>query len=466
MSAAALPEGTVLSDGLEIWRDLADLPAGRLYTAVASGPRPRMCSLLARSGDGPTDLRAADWRGETIPALDAVVVEQEQCLLVLDCQATASLASAEPPESDLTAAAALRQVAAGLAELDRLDASTRWFDAEHLWLRPDGSLVYVGPVVPRTADEPAADPSALVARLLPDETPWSAELSEAAGRLAERRVTAAELAALAAGPPLAVRVGLVSDAGVLRASNEDAALHLSFRLAAGDGDEDCDLLAVADGMGGHRDGAAAARVGLTTFASSLSVTQAVVAMAGEVLCQRGNRAVKAALDEAYEAAEETVSALAEEGESAAPGTTLVAALRLGSRLFVANVGDSRAYLLRDGRLTRLTRDDSLVQAMIDRGEITEEEAYGHPKSAVITHCLGHSSGVRPRHTVRLLRPGDRLMLCSDGVTEQLRDRAMEAILAEPGDPAETAERLIHAAAESGARDNLTAVVMVLEAADA
>jgi protein phosphatase len=140
-------------------------------------------------------------------------------------------------------------------------------------------------------------------------------------------------------------------------------------------------------------------------------------------------------------------------------TTLTAVVLADDEAYaIANVGDSRTYLLRDGRLARLTRDDSLVQALIDRGALTEAAARRHPQRSLVLEALdGAPRDRRPIARVPA-RPGDRLLLCSDGLSDALDDAAIAALLRADADPGRCADALVAAALAAGARDNVTVVV--------
>jgi protein phosphatase len=149
-------------------------------------------------------------------------------------------------------------------------------------------------------------------------------------------------------------------------------------------------------------------------------------------------------------------------------TTLTAvALADDGAFAIANVGDSRTYLLRDGELSRLTRDDSLVQALIDRGALTEAEARRHPRRSLVLEALDGTPRERRPVARVAARPGDRLMLCSDGLSDALDDEAVAAVLRAERDPGRCADALVDAALAAGARDNVTVVVAdVVAGADA
>ena len=146
-------------------------------------------------------------------------------------------------------------------------------------------------------------------------------------------------------------------------------------------------------------------------------------------------------------------------------TTLTAvAMANDGRYLVANVGDSRSYLFRDGRLSQLTRDDSLVQEMIEQGDLTELEARGHPQRSVVLRAL--NGGDQRPLVLRALdaRAGDRLLLCSDGVSDYLTDEQLADFL-ENDDATSAARLLVDAALQNGSRDNLTAVIADVVARD-
>jgi protein phosphatase/serine/threonine-protein phosphatase Stp1 len=210
---------------------------------------------------------------------------------------------------------------------------------------------------------------------------------------------------------------------------------------------DLGLWAVADGAGGH---------GAGDFASQ-SIKEALEAVpaglsAGEILAELRQRisGVHAALQE--------------EASRRGPGrtiaSTVVALLARGDHFACLWAGDSRAYLLRDGLLQQITRDHSLVQELIDQGALEETEAEGHPQSNVITRAVGASGELELDKVSGRIEPGDRFLLCSDGLVRTLA----EAEIAEALAADDAAERLVAQAVERGARDNVTAVALRQEAA--
>jgi PPM family protein phosphatase len=233
-------------------------------------------------------------------------------------------------------------------------------------------------------------------------------------------------------PALTLECAVRSDVG-RRPNNEDA-VFASPRLAA-----------VADGVGGAAAGEVASRT-------------AINALIHLDKCRLG-RPLDDALLDAVAWGNQTIGFIAAcRPHMAGMSTTLTAAaLAEDGRLVLANVGDSRTYLLRDGVLTRLTRDDSLIQELLDRGELTDDEAREHPRRSLVLRVLDGAPDRRPALATMPARPGDRLLLCSDGLSDVLGDDVLAAELAEPSRRV-CAERLVALALDAGARDNVSLVV--------
>jgi len=205
------------------------------------------------------------------------------------------------------------------------------------------------------------------------------------------------------------------------------------------------LVAVADGVGGAAAGEVASQM-------------LIIALAHVDKCRLAGR-----LDEALAAGiawgNETIGFIADCRPAMAGMSTTVTAVALGDDGYVvANVGDSRTYLLRGGTLTQLTRDDSWVQLMIDSGELTAAQAREHPRRSLVLAALDGEPDRRPVLTNFDARPGDRLLLCSDGLSDVVDDATIEATLGEVADRAACAARLIALALDAGGRDNVSAVV--------
>lgn len=148
-----------------------------------------------------------------------------------------------------------------------------------------------------------------------------------------------------------------------------------------------------------------------------------------------------------------------DSELAGAGTTLVAAMIIDSHVVIAHLGDSRAYLYRDGQVRRLTSDHTLVQAVVDAGQITEEEAAHHPKRSIVTRQVLMPPPAKPDVGTFDLRPGDRILLCSDGLHGVVDDTTLAAVLTSHPDPSDACRALIEAANRGGGPDNITAVVV-------
>ena len=240
-----------------------------------------------------------------------------------------------------------------------------------------------------------------------------------------------------------LRAGAATDVGRVRAVNQDAILATS------------NLFVVADGMGGHAAGEVAASTAIATL-------QAAAETMGTA----------AGFQEAIAKASRTIyPASIEDPSLAGMGTTVVAAClvgtEIGDRLIVMNVGDSRAYRFRRETLTQITQDHSLVAEMVRRGEITDADAEFHPQRHVITRALGLDGEVEPDSFPVPIREGDRILLCSDGLTNEVDDEEIILVLARTADPQAAAEDLIARANAHGGADNISVVVVdVLMADDA
>lgn len=147
-------------------------------------------------------------------------------------------------------------------------------------------------------------------------------------------------------------------------------------------------------------------------------------------------------------------------DSVGLGSTVTVALVIGNQAFIANVGDSRTYLLRDGNLERITTDHSLVERLVEAGQIDRSDVYDHPNRNLIYRSLGAGkSDVEVDVFAEQLRPGDQLLLCSDGLWEMVRDAQIQSILTEVSDPIEACDLLVQRANDNGGEDNITAVLV-------
>ncbi|MDP9806326.1 protein phosphatase [Trueperella bonasi] len=233
---------------------------------------------------------------------------------------------------------------------------------------------------------------------------------------------------------ISLRYTAMSDVGLIRRSNQDSG------YASGN------LLVLADGMGGAAGGDIASSVVVAHLAHIDDAHQAedLLPLLTETL---------------EEAHAELIECSREETKLAGLGTTCIAILRASNKLGMVHVGDSRAYLLRDGKLTQVTRDHTLVQYLVDSGEITEEEAEHHPKRNVIMRNIGDApEPLEIDESVREAIPGDRWLLSSDGLFGVVSDESIEKTLTEYENLDECARELIDLALAAGAPDNVTVVI--------
>ncbi|HET9073456.1 MAG TPA: Stp1/IreP family PP2C-type Ser/Thr phosphatase [Solirubrobacteraceae bacterium] len=218
------------------------------------------------------------------------------------------------------------------------------------------------------------------------------------------------------------------------------------------GNEDCSyarapVFALADGMGGAAAGEVASRIAIEAFESGLPGGGTAEERLA-VVVQRANR-------EIYDRAQA-------DHRLDGMGTTLTAVLLGPEEIALAHVGDSRAYRLRGGELTRLTEDHSLVEELVKDGKLTEEEAFEHPQRSIITRALGQEPVVQVDTFSYPVKPGDVIMLCSDGLTDMLPERQVAEVLVAAPTLERAAQRLIDEANNAGGRDNITVVMFRVE----
>ena len=245
------------------------------------------------------------------------------------------------------------------------------------------------------------------------------------------------------GPSGPFRWGAETHVGKVREENQD-----SFFA-----DPELAVFLVSDGMGGHRGGALASGI----IAEDLPV---MIENALDTLRVGTTRAIMSLLKRAIA---EQSRQLQLEGTSETGfrdmGATLVIALLRNGRCFVANIGDSRAYRLRKGRLTQLTRDHSVVSDLIEKGHIEPEEALEHEASGQLTRYVGMETKARSHVRSFGLKKADRILLCTDGLTDMLADRKIAAILKAETDPHAACKSLVAAANDAGGHDNVTALII-------
>jgi serine/threonine protein phosphatase PrpC len=255
---------------------------------------------------------------------------------------------------------------------------------------------------------------------------------------------------LADPPPHLIAAGQ-TDPGQRRGLNEDA-WRIADESDLGDMiEERGQLFAVADGMGGHAAGEVASELAIETlFAEYYGRDDAPMSPA-----MRLEQAVLEANARIYEQAGARAS-------QAGMGTTIVAAVARGEWLTIANVGDSRAYLVRSGIVQQLTHDHSWVAEQVTAGLLTEQQAQNHMYRNVVTRCLGHNPQIEVDTSEQVLEPGDAVLLCSDGLSNQVSEDELIRVIAQQAPPEAVAE-LIELANRYGGPDNITAILIVLQA---
>jgi protein phosphatase len=229
--------------------------------------------------------------------------------------------------------------------------------------------------------------------------------------------------------------GASTDVGMVRQQNEDSYL------------AEENLYVVADGMGGHNAGEVASALAVTTLKAGARSGIDTVERFRELVQQANTAIYTASLDDS------TQSGM---------GTTLTALSIVAGeepRVLVANVGDARTYLWRNGALTRLSVDHSYVQELVNEGIITPEEARVHPRRNIVTRALGIDRSVVVDVFSHLVRTGDRIVLCSDGLVDEVSDADIAVVLGQHSDPQDTAEALVMVANTAGGRDNTTVIVV-------
>ena len=229
--------------------------------------------------------------------------------------------------------------------------------------------------------------------------------------------------------------GASTDVGMVRQQNEDSYL------------AEENLYVVADGMGGHNAGEVASALAVTTLKAGARSGIDSVERFRELVQQANTAIYTASLDDS------TQSGM---------GTTLTALSIVAGeepRVLVANVGDARTYMWRNGALTRLSVDHSYVQELVNEGIITPEEARVHPRRNIVTRALGIDRSVVVDVFSHLVRTGDRIVLCSDGLVDEVSDADIAVVLGQHSDPQDTAEALVMVANTAGGRDNTTVIVI-------
>jgi protein phosphatase len=235
---------------------------------------------------------------------------------------------------------------------------------------------------------------------------------------------------------LGIRYAALSDKGLVRRSNQDA-VHAGPRL-----------LAVADGYGADGAPASLAALGALKRLESEGVPAAGLLGVLEDAVERAEEAVRTAVGGGAPAA----------GEDVVAGTTLTAMVWTGSQLALVHIGDSRVYLLREGGLFQITHDHTMVQSMVDQGRLSPEEASSHPERSLLVKALGQGADHSPDMRLHDARPGDRYLLCSDGLSTVVPTAEIRRVLTEVTDPERAVRDLVALANGLGGPDNVSCVV--------
>lgn len=233
----------------------------------------------------------------------------------------------------------------------------------------------------------------------------------------------------------------MTDVGIRRESNQD--YMYTSETAVGNLPN---LFLLADGMGGHAAGDYASRftvekvaelVGKSTFTEPVAIIKQAISEANALLLAEADKDVS----------------------RQGMGTTLVTATIIDNRMYVSNVGDSRLYVVSDDKMIQVTRDHSLVEEMVRLGEMDKEDAKVHPDKNIITRAVGVLPEVSADFFEVELEPGDMILMCSDGLTNMVRDEEIRQIILGQRDIVEKAEKLVETANKNGGRDNITVVLI-------
>jgi PPM family protein phosphatase len=212
---------------------------------------------------------------------------------------------------------------------------------------------------------------------------------------------------------------------------------------------------VADGMGGHAAGEVASEMAVRFVARDLG---SLKGLSDDLVADRMRVSIRTANNAIFQ---RTLT----EHDKRGMGTTVTALVLYDTRFLVGQVGDSRCYLLREGRLTQITKDHSYVQEQVDAGYLTPEQARAHPYSNVITRCVGANSDVMPDVYVGAVRPKDVFLLASDGLTGMLEDHQLAEVLHADRMPQEQVDDLVSEANRHGGLDNITAIIVRIDSVE-
>lgn len=239
-----------------------------------------------------------------------------------------------------------------------------------------------------------------------------------------------------------------SHTGLVRGNNEDEYLFLRSP------DKEFLMLIIADGMGGHQCG---------EDASQIAVQQASRFIEERFRPELSDKEILELLEDACETANVHVELESRSApDKAGMGTTLTLGLMVGRKLYISHIGDTRVYLLRQGRLMQLTRDHTYVQALVDRGDISREEAVTHPKRSVLIKALGVPEKLDPDLNIYQLRAHDKLLFCTDGLYDVISPAEIKEVLTAAPDVNRAVSDFIDLTLRRGAPDNVTVIIGFLD----
>jgi len=250
------------------------------------------------------------------------------------------------------------------------------------------------------------------------------------------------------------KIGMLTDVGQVRTVDEDSILAADLSFGVNSESSKFLLLAVADGMGGHAKGEEASKIALNAIAS---------AVIPDLL---NNTPFTKILEKGIQNANQDIlDYTAENPEASGMGTTSVCAVVKDNQIHLANVGDSRAYRVSDDEICRVTKDHSYVQALIDEGDITEEQAREHPRKNEITRAVGIMPSIEVDTMKLTLDSDESLLLCCDGVIAHLSDDDIHKIIRDSPDPQTACQEIVDMANERGGSDNISLIILSSEGSD-
>jgi protein phosphatase len=250
------------------------------------------------------------------------------------------------------------------------------------------------------------------------------------------------------------KIGMLTDVGQVRTVDEDSILAADLSFGVNSESSKFLLLAVADGMGGHAKGEEASKIALNAIAR---------AVIPDLL---NNTPFTKILEKGIQNANQDIlDYTAENPEASGMGTTSVCAVVKDNQIHLANVGDSRAYRVSDDEICRVTKDHSYVQALIDEGDITEEQAREHPRKNEITRAVGIMPSIEVDTMKLTLDSDESLLLCCDGVIAHLSDDDIHKIIRDSADPQTACQEIVDLANERGGSDNISLIILSSEGSD-